>query len=278
MYRSPPCAEGVGRYLKYLNNNFQKLIGVTTCNIAGMLFWLYTNTNNMDIIKLNKPISYWKNNNDNNVVYILYRSHTTWNKTMLGTIRLLSDSSLKIYSGSNEEDRKIISSFITESEKRKSGSYSRIDDEGKDNLLMKDIHDIVVNVINHNPLDYEAKLLLLHIESDNYKYEYRDVRSLSSYEIVEMNEPKRFIYFKHGDLVKSFYCGITNDVDIRMDQHRKSDFSIVDDYVCANVEIAKQVEGAMGELGYDIGGKNEAGNGATDYSCIVYFLKKGKSV
>lgn len=86
--------------------------------------------------------------------------------------------------------------------------------------------------------------------------------------------------FKSGDLKKSFYCGITNDVDVRMEQHRTSDFSIAEEhvcaYVCANVGVAKQVEGLLGEAGYDIGGQNAAGNGAAETSCIVYFLKKGK--
>lgn len=65
-----------------------------------------------------------------------------------------------------------------------------------------------------------------------------------------------------------------------MEQHRTSDFTIVDEhvcaYVCANVEVAKQVEGLLGDAGYDIGGPDAAGNGATETSCIVYFLKKGK--
>ena len=88
------------------------------------------------------------------------------------------------------------------------------------------------------------------------------------------------IDFKSGDLKKSFYCGITNDVDIRMEQLRTCNFSIVDErvcaYVCANVEVAKQVERLLGEAGYDIGGQYAAGNGAADSACIVYFLKKGK--
>lgn len=64
-----------------------------------------------------------------------------------------------------------------------------------------------------------------------------------------------------------------------MEQHRTSDFPIVDErvyaYVCENVEVAKQVESLLGVKGYDIGGKNAAGNGAVETSCIVYFLKKG---
>ena len=64
-----------------------------------------------------------------------------------------------------------------------------------------------------------------------------------------------------------------------MEQHRTSDFSIAEvhvcAYVCANVEVATQVEGLLG-AGYDIGGQKAAGNGAAETSCMVYFLKKGK--
>lgn len=114
----------------------------------------------------------------------------------------------------------------------------------------------------------------------NNQYTYTDVNLLSKNEIVELIEQNMLIDFKSGDLKKSFYCGITNDVDIRMEQHRTNDFSIADErvcaYVCANVEVAKQVERLLGEAGYDIGGQNAAGNGAAETSCIVYFLKKGK--
>lgn len=65
-----------------------------------------------------------------------------------------------------------------------------------------------------------------------------------------------------------------------MDQHRRDDFSIDGEHVyaydCAKVEVAKQVEGLIGAIGYDIGGQNAAGNGAVETSCIVYFLKKGE--
>ena len=78
----------------------------------------------------------------------------------------------------------------------------------------------------------------------------------------------------------SFYCGITNDIDIRMQQHRNNDFNIVRNQVgawlCRDVECATEVERRMGEFGYDIGRGNKAGNGANDDSRYVYILKKGK--
>ena len=78
-------------------------------------------------------------------------------------------------------------------------------------------------------------------------------KGISAEEIAKLMEQHRYMYFKSENLKKSFYCGITNDVVIRMDQHRRDDFPIEDDhvraYVCANVEVAKQGEGLLGIKG-----------------------------
>ncbi len=67
-----------------------------------------------------------------------------------------------------------------------------------------------------------------------------------------------------------------------MDQHRRDDFPIEDDhvwaYVCANVEVAKQVEGLLGAKGYDIGGQNAAGNGAVETSYCLFSKERGVDV
>lgn len=190
----------------------------------------------------------------------------------------LHEKSLRVFDGSNEEDWSFISSFMTDAYSLKT-VMSHMGNGGNDNQIKKHIHDIIVNVSKVEPQDYNIKQLLLHVESDSYQYTYTDVKLLSISEIVKLIEMNIFMSFKPGDLRSSFYCGITNDVDVRMEQHRTSDFPIVDErvcaYVCENVEVAKQVEGLLGEAGYDIGGKNAAGNGAAETSCIVYFLKKG---
>lgn len=226
-----------------------------------------------------KPISYWYNKEYCNIVYVLYQSFTTKDKSLLGKIHLY-EKSLRVFDGSNEEDWSFISSFMTDAYSPKTVSYLQMSNEGNYNQIKKHIHDIIVNVSKDEPQDYNIKQLLLHVESDSYQYAYTDVKLLSISEIVKLIEMNKLMSFKPGDLRNSFYCGITNDVDVRMEQHRTSDFSIVDErvcaYVCANVEVAKQVEGLLGEAGYDIGGQNAAGNGAAETSCIVYFLKKGK--
>ena len=232
----------------------------------------------MNIKRLDKPISYWYDKKDCNIVSVLYQSFSDWNKVLLSKIQL-QEESLVIYCGTTE-DKSFISSFMTDAYSPKTVSYLQMGNGGNDNRIKKHIHDIIVNVSKDEPQDYDVKQLLLHIESDNYQYTYTDVNLLSKNEIVELIEQNMLIDFESGDLKKSFYCGITNDVDIRMEQHRTSNFSIADErvcaYVCANVEVAKQVERLLGEAGYDIGGQNAAGNGAAETSCIVYFLKKGK--
>lgn len=232
----------------------------------------------MKLKRLDKPISYWYDKKDCNIVYVLYQSFSDWDKVLLGKIQLQKET-LVIYCDT-KEDESFISSFMTDAYSPKTVSYLQMGNGGNDNQIKKHINDIIVNVSKVEPQNYDVRQLLLHIESDKYQYTYTDVKLLSKNKIVELIEQNMLIDFKSGDLKKSFYCGITNDVDIRMEQHRTSNFSIVDErvcaYVCANVEVAKQVEKLLGEAGYDIGGKNAAGNGAAESSCIVYFLKKGK--
>lgn len=232
----------------------------------------------MKLKRLDKPISYWYDKKDCNIVYVLYQSFSDWDKVLLGKIQLQKET-LVIYCDTKEDER-FISSFMTDAYSPKTVSYLQMGNGGNDNQIKKHIHDIIVNVSKVEPQNYDVKQLLLHIERDKYQYTYTDVKLLSKNKIVELIEQNMLIDFKSGDLKKSFYCGITNDVDIRMEQHRTSNFSIADErvcaYVCANVEVAKQVERLLGEAGYDIGGQNAAGNGAAETSCIVYFLKKGK--
>lgn len=232
----------------------------------------------MKLKRLDKPISYWYDKKDCNIVYVLYQSFSDWDKVLLGKIQLQKET-LVIYCDT-KEDESFISSFMTDAYSPKTVSYLQMGNGGNDNQIKKHIHDIIVNVSKVEPQNYDVRQLLLHIESDKHQYTYTDVKLLSKNEIVELIKQNMLIDFKSGDLKRSFYCGITNDVDIRMEQHRTSNFSIVDErvcaYVCANVEVAKQVERLLGEAGYDIGGQNAAGNGAAESSCIVYFLKKGK--
>lgn len=72
-----------------------------------------------------------------------------------------------------------------------------------------------------------------------------------------------------GDTKKAFYCGITNDKDVRRQQHNVSRFLGVTK--CDTFETAKKLEALMREEGYDTGEK--LGNGTED-SVYCYLYKK----
>lgn len=116
----------------------------------------------MKIKRLHKPISYWYDEKNSNIVYVLYLSFTTQDKTMLGKIHL-DEESLVVFVGSNEEDRSFISTFMTDAYSPKPVSYLAMGNGGTDNQIKKHIHDIIVTVSKVSPQNYDVKQLLLHI-------------------------------------------------------------------------------------------------------------------
>lgn len=77
-----------------------------------------------------------------------------------------------------------------------------------------------------------------------------------------------------GTCPEDYYCGITNNVENNLQRHG------VEEYLacvrCASFEISAEVERLLGEKKFDIGNpNNEAGNGGTENSTIVYMIKKG---
>lgn len=67
-----------------------------------------------------------------------------------------------------------------------------------------------------------------------------------------------------------YYCGITNDLELRAQQHNATFL----DYVEADsVEQANEIEKALQNVGYDCGGL--AGNAHEEDSVYVYIYKKG---
>ena len=112
----------------------------------------------------------------------------------------------------------------------------------------------------------------------------KDATSYSIDLIVELVINKYLSYFNFNeDKTKDdYYCGITNNLDKRMDEHRRNDFEIDEDKVfawnCKNVDVAAEVEKRLGDLGFDIGDTKTLGNGCVENSTIVYLLEKGKVV
>ena len=66
----------------------------------------------------------------------------------------------------------------------------------------------------------------------------------------------------------NFYCGITNDLERRMNEHNVSQYFHV---TCDSFETAKQVESLLYQEGFDTGG--QLGNGQED-TVYVYMYRK----
>ena len=117
-----------------------------------------------------------------------------------------------------------------------------------------------------------------------HNYKVIDATSFSIAQIVKLVNEQYLSYFNinKGETKHDYYCGITNNLDKRMEEHRCEDFEIVDDRVlawnCENVDVAAEVENRLGKLGFDTGDTKTLGNGGVENSTIVYLLKKGKSV
>lgn len=127
----------------------------------------------MNLKRLDKPISYWYDKKDCNIVYVLYQSFSDWDKVLLAKIQLQKET-LVIYCDT-KEDESFISSFMTDAYSPKTVSYLQMGNGWNDNQIKKHIHNIIDNVSKVKPQDYDVKQLLLHIESDKYQYTYTDV-------------------------------------------------------------------------------------------------------
>lgn len=115
-----------------------------------------------------------------------------------------------------------------------------------------------------------------------HNYKVIDATSFSIAQIVKLVNEQYLSCFNKGETKHDYYCGITNNLDKRMEEHRCEDFEIVEDRVfawnCENVDVAAEVEKRLGKLGFDIGDTKTLGNGGVENSTIVYLLEKGKAV
>ena len=223
--------------------------------------------------------SLWLDTTNANIVRVLYISNTGWKKTMMADIDLHNEK-VNLIMGKVIESREPISQFLTTMYFHT--GFRRLSLTGCDLSIINHAEEVIRKVIYENKEKaYEYINLLYHVEATHYNYTYTDAGNWSADKICESirNYVNTVLYYI-GDNNNSFYCGITNDIDIRMQQHRDNDFNIVSNQVgawlCRNVECATEVEKRMGEFGYDIGRGNKAGNGANEDSRYVYILKKGK--
>lgn len=220
----------------------------------------------------------WLDTPNANIVRVLYISNTGWEKTMMADIDLRNEN-VNLIMAKDIESREPISQFQTTMYFQT--GFRRLSLTGCDLSIINHAEEVIRKVINENKEKaYEYINLLYHVEAAHYNYTYTDAEDWSAYKIRDsIRNYVNTVLYDIGDNKNAFYCGITNDIDIRMQQHRDNDFNIVGNQVgvwlCRYAECATEVERLMGEFGYDIGKGEKAGNGANDDSRYVYILKKG---
>lgn len=219
---------------------------------------------------------YWTGSDDAFKVFVYYDSITSWNHVILAIVNLATED-VELLKGNNQTDRTKIANFRTE-------AFSGI---GR----FKQLHanDVSVEFIKHaNEIlnkhceEDDFKLMCLHINSDDIHYAIVDTTKLTYSHILSLIISKYKMIYQYGDDRHQYYCGITNDLDTRMEAHRNGDFSIVDNQVyawnCDSLKVAAKVEEQLGKLGFDIGNVERGGNGGSPDSTIVYLIKKGNIV
>ena len=83
--------------------------------------------------------------------------------------------------------------------------------------------------------------------------------------------------YQRGDSKKCFYCGITNDVKRRLQEHEKEyngSISVCISGNCGTYEKSSAVEKQMKDLDFDIGNPNQIGQGGVENSIYVYLFRK----
>lgn len=83
----------------------------------------------------------------------------------------------------------------------------------------------------------------------------------------------------HGNIPRDeYYCGIACEVEKRFYDHKRDDWEILDVVAiadCGTQARAAEVEGLMGDKGFDIGDTTTPGNGGCKKSIYVYLVRKG---
>lgn len=215
----------------------------------------------------------WLDTTNASIVRVLYISNTGWDRTMMADVDLQNEKVNLIMA---KESNSQISEFMYSQT-----GFPRLSLTGCDLSIINHAEKVIRKVIYENKEKaYEYINLLYHVEAVHYNYTYTDAEDWSAYKIRDsIRNYVNTVLYDIGDNKNAFYCGITNDIDIRMQQHRDNDFNIVGNQVgawlCRYAECATEVERLMGEFGYDIGKGEKAGNGANDDSRYVYILKKG---
>lgn len=87
--------------------------------------------------------------------------------------------------------------------------------------------------------------------------------------LYEQYEQNRIWYERPSN----FYCGITNDLETRTQQHHVDE--LIASVKCSSFDMSRQIEQRLHEAGFDTG--KQLGNGQED-SIYVYMYRKIKGV
>lgn len=238
-----------------------------------------------DIAKIEspKPTTFLASNTDDRV-RVVHVSYTSKDFGMVADIDLAAN---KVALFSQDDARTFISTFIGYN--GKIDGYRELETSDCDLSFIMHCEEIVKDVLEQSKgqESYPLYNLLLHIQSIRYDYEYfhADIITDAQTIIRKVNQ----LYYLHftplTDNNRSrCYCGITNNLDRRMQEHRDKDFGIYDDkvfaIVCRNNKIAAEAEYLL-SANYSISkssilnngnGTSLAGNGVERDTCIVYLL------
>lgn len=224
-------------------------------------------------MNIKKTTSIWQAPNGY-IVRVLYNSPISWEKTLLADIDL-NNEEISLFPGNEENNKQLIARFNIENGGNDC-KYRELSYTGNDLTIINEAR----KVIEKSGAPY--RLLKIHVDAV-LKYSYL-LTDASCSGLDEIQKQMNDICISEANGKKgAFFCGTTDDLDIKIERHRMHDFEIADERVfaweCANVQTASSLKQWASEEGYDIK-ENVLPKSDEDpkRAAIVYLLKKGKAI
>ena len=217
---------------------------------------------------MEKTISFWQHP-DGNKVRVLYLSPVSWDNTLMADIDLNNESISQVIG--QEEHRHQIAKFSLEINSN-TNRYRKLGHTGNDLAILHETWGIIEKSGNR------YRLLRIHVRAAlQCHYIYTDASYLPLDEIrKQMNEV--YTSLCDGQGKDAFFCGTTNDLDIKLERHRQLDFkpmeNLVHAWICAHEKIAEMLEQWAQEEGYDTASNEAVGNEKPRNAVLLYLFKK----